>query len=167
MYGKMGALHTYKQYGYILQHCALHLFTNGRIALVCLSVCVSVCMSRIRFAISAPIVSPIGSFSSSRRRAFCDTILFPNFGPLPPPRSKNGPKRSFVQSFCSALHSQLATVATRYRWSAALIISHPTVSSLERAAMQPLASRLDARPCLTWLTVNSWRSIIDALMQSV
>ena len=67
---------------------------------VCVCVCLSVWMSRIRFAISALIVSPIGSFSSSRRRAFVDTILFPNFCPPPPPRSKNGPKRSFVQYFC-------------------------------------------------------------------
>ena len=104
-----------------------------------LSVCLSVCMSRMRFVTFAPIISPIGSFSSSRRRASFDTFLFPNFGPLPPPRCKNGPKRSFVQSFCSALHSQLATVATLYRWSAALIISHPTVPSLDRPTTPPLS----------------------------
>ena len=52
------------------------IYLQMRLEFVCLSVCVCVCvcvwMSRIRFAISAPIVSPLGSFSSSRRRAFCD-----------------------------------------------------------------------------------------------
>ena len=67
-----------------------NLFTNAsRVCLsVCLCVCVCVWMSRIRFAISAPIVSPIGSFSSSRRRAFCDTSFSKNSAPCP----HHGPK---------------------------------------------------------------------------
>jgi len=65
---------------------------------VCLFVCVCVCPSRMRFAISASILSPLGSFSSSLDKAHFLTTF------LPRPRfrgSKKGQKLSFFHPFCS------------------------------------------------------------------
>ena len=52
----------------------------------CVFVCVCVCPSRMRFAISAPIVSPLGSFSSSLDKAHFPTTF------LPRPRSRGSEK---------------------------------------------------------------------------
>ena len=69
---------------------------------VFLSVCLCVCLSRISFAISRPIVSPIGSFSSSRKRAFFNTLLFRFLRPSP-----TGSKKAFLIFHNTTRHTPL------------------------------------------------------------
>ena len=115
--------------------------------LVCLCVCVSVCVyvsHAFRHFRSDCLANRLILFLSTTRILW--HILVNIFRPPPPPRSKNGPKRSFVQPFCR-LHRAFAQRCSERPRSA-----RAALAGLRRQAVCSLDLRREAS--LTWLTVN-------------